>query len=106
MRRKYERITAFHRVYGHTDHRHDGVRDWQQAGDDTDRLAVFAQPFFRDLLDDANTLLAQRVAQDAHDLEASRNGTVGIAHAAFCYRHLGQLHKGFFVSRRPRDGTR
>ena len=66
-------------------------------------LAYFDDALFGKLLDDADALRPQRVAQDAENLPAPRRHAVGAAHAAFVDAHAGEPAERLFVGGRPRD---
>ncbi len=51
-------------------------------------FAYLTMPLLRQLLDDADALLAQDVAQDAHDLEALADAALRVADAALFDAHL------------------
>jgi hypothetical protein len=80
-----------------------GVGRRDDAGDDSRRLAVLDDAFFGQLLDDADTLLAQRVAQDAANFHSLAHATHRVAQAALGDAHGYQPRKRLLVCNRPGD---
>ncbi|MBK8185012.1 MAG: hypothetical protein IPK63_19805 [Candidatus Competibacteraceae bacterium] len=74
------------------------------AGDNADRLAVLDDALLWDFRNDADALLAQRIAQHAADFHALAHATLGAAQTAFLDTHRHQLGKGLFIGDRPSDG--
>ena len=103
MRREDDGVLALDRVDGHVDHRDERVGHRQQAGDDAGRLGVLDDALVGKLLDDADALRAQRVAQDAEDLPAPGRHAFGAAHAAFLDAHARQPAERLLVGGRPGD---
>ena len=65
-------------------------------------LAYLTMPLLGNLLDDADALLAQRVAQDAEHLGAARR--LAAAHAALVDAHVGEADRRLLVAAGPGDG--
>ncbi len=103
MRREDHRVPALQRVDGDADRRHVRTGDGDQRGDDAGRLRVLDEPLLGNLLDDADALLPQRVAQDPEDLRAPAR--LGAPHAALGDAHLGESRRRALVASRPGDGT-
>ena len=101
MRRENDDVARLDRIDGVARGSEIGVRGWNDAGDDPCRLAVLDDTFFGDLFDDADALLAQRVAQHAADLHALAHAALGVAEAAFGDSHLDQGRERPLVRYRP-----
>ena len=71
------------------------------AGDDPGRLAVLDDALLRQLLDDADALLAQRVAQHAANLHPLAHPAHGVAQPALLDPHVDQARERLLVRHRP-----
>ena len=71
------------------------------AGDDARRLAVLDDALLGQLLDDADALLAQRVAQHAADLHPLAHPAHGVAETALLDAHVDQPRERLLVGDRP-----
>jgi hypothetical protein len=79
------------------------VRHRHDRGDHAGRFGVFDQPLVGILLDDTDALRAQRVAEDAVDLEPFGGAAVAVADAALVDAHVGQAGERRLVAERPAD---
>ena len=101
MRREDDGVLALDRVDRDADRRHVRAGHRNQRRDDAGRLRVLDDPLVGDLLDDADALLPQRVAQDALHLGAALR--LGAAHAALVDAHLREPRRGRLVAAGPGD---
>src|SRR5207249_9484041 len=71
----------------------------------TGRFRILDDAFFRQILDDADALRAERIAQDAQNLPTTGGYALGAAHPALVDAHTRQPAERLLVRRRPRDGA-
>ncbi len=100
VRREDDRVLALDRVDRDGDRRDVRAGDRNQRRDHASRLGVLDDALVGDLLDDADALLAQGVAQHALHLGAALR--LGAAHAALVHAHLRERGRGRSRCRRPR----
>ena len=101
MGRENDRVLAFEGIDAVADFGVAGIGHRHQAGDDAHGLGIFDDAFGMVLFDDAHGFGAQRVAQDAVQLEALARPAGAIAQPAFIHAHIGEAGKGLFVGQRP-----
>ena len=104
MRREHHhvaRLDAVDRVAGRGKI---GIGGRHDAGDDSNRLGVFDDAFLGQFLNDADALLAQRVAQDAADLHALAHAADLVAEAGLGNAHVDEPGERDLVGDGPGDG--
>ncbi len=102
VRRVDDDVACLDRVDRVAGRREVRVRGRDDARDDACRLAVFHDALLRQLLDDADALLAQRIAQHPADLHPLAHPADRVAQAAFLDAHVDEAREGLLV----RDGPR
>ena len=101
MRREDDGVFALDGVDGDADRGDVRARDRNERGDHARRLGILDDLLFRNLFDDADALLTERIPEDAEHLRAAFR--LGAAHPALGDAHLREPGRGCLVASGPRD---